>query len=135
MAGCICMNNSARRGFTLVEALVALAIIVLALASLYQALGGGLQAGVVAEQQRRAVEAAERLLTELGRSAPLRDGVTRGELPDGRRWTLRVEPLAAIDADGPPSVLEGHIATVEMSRAGGRGPLLQLRTLVLGVRQ
>ena len=129
------MNNSGERGFTLVEALVALAIIVLALASLYQALGGGLQAGVVAEQQWRAVEAAERLLTELGRSTPLRDGVTKGELADGRRWTLRLEPFAAIDADGPPSAVEGHVATVEMSRAGGRGPMLQLRTLVLGVKQ
>ena len=129
------MNNSGERGFTLVEALVALAIIVLALASLYQALGGGLQAGVVAEQQGRAAEAAERLLTELGRSTPLRDGVTKGELPDGRRWTLRVEPFTTIDADGPPSVVEGHVATLEMSRARGRGPLLQLRTLILGVKQ
>jgi prepilin-type N-terminal cleavage/methylation domain-containing protein len=129
------MIKSDERGFTLVEALVALAIIVLALAALYQALGGGLQAGVAAEQQWRAVEAAERLLTELGRSTPLRDGVTKGELGDGRRWTLRVEPFAAIDTDGPPPVLEGHVATVEVSRPGGRGPLLQVRTLVLGVKQ
>ena len=122
-------------GFTLIEALVALAIIVLALASVYQALGGGLQAGIVAEQQWRAVEAAEQLLTELGRSTPLRDGVTKGELADGRRWMLRVEPFAAIDTDGAPPVLEGHVATVEVSRARGRGPLLQVRTLVLGVKQ
>jgi type II secretion system protein I len=129
------MNKSDERGFTLVEALVALAILVLALAALYQALGGGLQAGVAAEQQWRAVETAERLLTELGRSTPLRDGVTTGELADGRRWTLRVEPFAATDQDGPPPVLEGHVATVEVSRAGGRGPLLHVRTLVLGVKQ
>jgi len=129
------MNKRHEWGFTLVEALVALAIIVLALAALYQALGGGLQAGVAAEQQWRAVEAAERLLTELGRSTPLRDGVTKGELADGRRWTLRVEPFAAVDQNGLPPILEGHVATLEMSRARGRGPLLHLRTLLLGVKQ
>jgi len=128
------MNKGAEQGFTLVEALVALAIVVLALAFLYQALGGGLQAGIAAEQQWRAAEAAERLLGELGRSTPLRDGVTKGELGDGRRWTLRVEPFSAIDQDGPPPVMEGHMATVEVSRAGGRGPLLHARTLVLGVK-
>src|ERR1043166_4706317 len=115
------MNKGAEQGFTLVEALVALAIVVLALAFLYQALGGGLQAGIAAEQQWRAAEAAERLLGELGRSTPLRDGGTQGELGDGRRWTLRVEPFSAIDQDGPPPVMEGHVATVEVSRAGGRG--------------
>jgi type II secretion system protein I len=129
------MNKSDERGFTLVEALVALAILVLALAALYQALGGGVHAAIAAEQQWRAVEAADRLLTELGRSAPLRDGETAGELADGRRWTLRVEPFAAIDQDGPPPVLEGHLATVEVSRPGGRGPQLHVRTFVLGVKQ
>ena len=97
--------------------------------------GSADQAGVAAEQQWRAVETADRLLTELGRSTPLRDGVTAGTLADGRRWTLRVEPFAAIDTDGPPPVLEGHVAIIEVSRAGGRGPLLRARTLVLGVKQ
>lgn len=129
------MNRSDERGFTLLEVLVALAILVFGLAAFYQALGGGLQAGVSAEREWRAIEAADRLLTELGRSTPLRDGEATGEFPDGQRWTLRVEPFVPIDQADPPPVVDGHLATVEVFGPDPRGPRLRVRTLVLGFKE
>jgi prepilin-type N-terminal cleavage/methylation domain-containing protein len=124
-------TESNEQGFTLLEVIVALVIVIFAMAALYQALDGGMRASITAQHQWRAVEEAESLLTELGRSLPLRDGVTTGEFASGERWTLRVEPFAPFKQDGPPPVVAGHFATVEITRAAG--PPLRLRTLMLGV--
>jgi general secretion pathway protein I len=129
------MTRGGERGFTLLEVLVALAILVFALTALYQALGGGLQANATAEREWRAAEAAETLLTEVGRSVPLRDGETKGELADGHQWILKITPFTPVDQDGPPSAVEGHLVTLDVSRADRNGPHLRLRTLLIGATQ
>ena len=128
------MRVDDERGFTLLEVLVALAILMLGLAGIHQAFGGGLLAGVAAERDRRAAQAAENILAELGRSRAVSEGVTAGELPDGQRWTLHLAPFDPVTADGPLSVLAGHVATLELIPAGGRGNALRFQTLVIGVR-
>ena len=81
------------RGFTLLEVMVALVILVLALSGLYESLGLGVRMATRVDRQQRAVDAAETLLAELGRSRPLRAGITQGDFDRGGRWHLAVQPL------------------------------------------
>ncbi|SDR46519.1 prepilin-type N-terminal cleavage/methylation domain-containing protein [Rhizobiales bacterium GAS191] len=129
------MTGDRDGGFTLLEVLVALVILVLALAGFYRAFGVGLSAGSTADRERRQIEAAEGVLVELGRSRPLQDGVSTGELSDGQRWTFRLEPFVPFEQNGSPSPLTGHLATLEVLPADGRGAPLRLQTLVIGVTQ
>jgi general secretion pathway protein I len=78
-------------GFTLIEALVALAIVAIALASI-----GGIMAtvskGTRSVSQRVALAAAETLLTEL----PARNSIVPGRQSgqkDGNRWSVDITPI------------------------------------------
>lgn len=128
------MSADDERGFTLLEVLVALVILIMGLAAVYQAFGSGLLAGAAAERDRRAAEAAENLFAGLGRSRAVSEGVTTGELPDGQRWTLRLDPFDPVKSDGPPSAVAAHIVTLEVVPAGGRGNPARFQTLIIGVR-
>jgi hypothetical protein len=74
------------------------------------------------------------MLAGLGRSRAVSEGVTTGELPDGRRWTLRLDPFDPVKSDGPPSAVAAHVATLEVVPAGGRGNPARFQTLIIGVR-
>lgn len=85
--------SSGQAGFTLIEALVALAIVAIALASI-----GGMVAtvsrGTRSVSQRVAlVAAAESLLTELPARNALVPGRQSGQ-KDGNRWSVDISPIA-----------------------------------------
>lgn len=127
------MNSSDERGFTLLEVLIALVILLLAIGGFYQAFGSGLQAEAAAQREQRTAEIAANLLAGLGRSQALQDGVTKGELPDGYRWTLRLAPFTPTDRDGQSPLLEGHMATLDVQESGHGGAGFRVQTIVLGV--
>jgi prepilin-type N-terminal cleavage/methylation domain-containing protein len=127
--------TSREDGFTLLEVLIALLILIAGLTAFYRAFGIALQAGTSAERQERAAAAAERLLTELGRSRPLRNGLTRGEFPDGQQWTLQVEPFAPYPQEGRITAIEGHLATLEVWPSGNAEATFRVHTLLLGPAQ
>src|SRR4051812_22428539 len=132
MAGCGSLNNPDDQGFTLLEVLVALVILLLGMGAFYQSFGSGLLAQAAAQRQQRSAEVAANLLAGLGRSQMLQDGLTEGELPDGYRWSLRVEAFTPIDTDGPPPAVQAHLATVEVREMGRTGAGQRVQTLVLG---
>jgi prepilin-type N-terminal cleavage/methylation domain-containing protein len=127
------MKGSDERGFTLLEVLVALVILILGVGAFYQAFGSGLLAEAAAQREQRSAEVAANLLAGLGRSGTLQDGVTNGELPDGYRWTLRVESFTPTDLNGQPAAVEGHLATLDVEEIGQTRAALRMQTLVLGV--
>jgi prepilin-type N-terminal cleavage/methylation domain-containing protein len=133
MAGCASMNRSDERGFTLLEVLVALVIFMVGIGAFYQAFGSGLLAEAAAQRQQRSAEVAANLLAGLGRSQMLQDGVTNGELPEGYRWTLRLEPFTPIDPNGQSPTIEGHLATLDVQEVGRAEGGLRVQTLLLGV--
>jgi general secretion pathway protein I len=80
---------AARRGFSLIEVLVALAILGIALGALMPRLSLGTLASERAERTEAAVVLAERLLAEAGRTIPMptRQPID-GSTPDGFSWHL-----------------------------------------------
>ena len=127
-------NSSKERGFTLLEVLIALVILITGLAAYYVAFGGGLLAGTSSERAWRAAHAAENLVGLLGRSIALDGTALGGDLPDGQHWNLQSEPFDPFEADGPRPPLRAHIVTLDVAPADGRGEVLHLQTLLIDSR-
>ena len=79
-------------GFTLLEVVAALAILALSLGVLLGLLSDGLRRTGQAEAMAEAGSLAQSLLARVGTELPIQPGVTAGELPNGVRWRLQMEP-------------------------------------------
>jgi general secretion pathway protein I len=77
-------------GFTLLEVLVALAILGVALGALLQIFAGGLRRLTVSEDYAAAVMQARSELDLLGAQLPLAEGQYSGSFADGMAWTARL---------------------------------------------
>lgn len=80
------------RGFTLIEVLVALAIVALALSVIFTGFSVGLRGRRTAEDYEQATMLAQSKLNAVGVVAPLQQGKTSGEFNDRYRWTVTVKP-------------------------------------------
>lgn len=82
------------RGFTLLEVLVAFALLAMALTLLLGTLSGAARQVGQADVRSRAVLHAQSLLAAAGVEAPLQEGRQQGQWEQGRyRWTLQVRPF------------------------------------------
>ncbi|SMR82991.1 MULTISPECIES: prepilin-type N-terminal cleavage/methylation domain-containing protein [Stenotrophomonas] len=87
--------RSRARGFTLLEVIVAFALLGLALTLLLGSLSGGARQVRDAELRTRAVLHAQSLLAAAGVETPLQAGSQQGEWGQGRyHWQLQVQPWA-----------------------------------------
>lgn len=77
-------------GFTLIEVLVAFALLALALAVALPQIGEGLNGTAAAEQRANALLYAETKLTMLKTDPDLKAGESEGDLPAGYRWRATV---------------------------------------------
>lgn len=125
------------RGYTLIEVIVAFALLALALTLLLGTLSGAARQVRWSGDAGRAALHAQSLLDEAGLAEPLRPGTRQGEFDDGRyRWTLEVaawrDPVdaaaAAPVAPAAPRLLELRLDVRWGERPAER---LQLRTLRL----
>lgn len=93
------------RGFTLLEVLVAFAILAVAATVLMNVFSQGTRQAALAADYGRAAELAESKLAALGIETPLEPGEQRGRFAEGFAWTTSVEPYeepdAAFDPDAP----------------------------------
>jgi prepilin-type N-terminal cleavage/methylation domain-containing protein len=86
-------NEARARGFTLLEVIIAFALLGLALTLLLGSLSGGAKQVREAELRTRAVLHAQSLLAEAGVDAPLQVGSQQGDWEQGRyHWELQVQP-------------------------------------------
>jgi general secretion pathway protein I len=87
------MSARRQQGYTLLEVIVAFAVLALALTILLGILSGATQQVRWAGDAGRAALHAQSLLAQAGVGEPLRAGHTEGQFENGRyRWTMDVEP-------------------------------------------
>jgi general secretion pathway protein I len=123
----------AAAGFTLMETLVAMTILSIALAIVFQQFSGALNAAYVSEAYTRAVwHAREKMDELLLRDAP-GPGEEEGDFGDGYRWRCRVEAVE-LDAPPAPDAVAPLTITVWVNWEQGRNTKeLELSALTLAV--
>lgn len=129
------------RGFTLLEVLVAFALLAVALTLLLGTLSGAARQVGEADLRSRAVLHAQSLLATTGVQAPLQEGRRDGQWEDGRyQWTLQVQPYvepratnaasASVDAIGVPRLLELRLQVRWSQQRGGQFKWRTLRLVL-----
>ena len=103
-------------GFTLLEVLVAFAILAVAMAAVLQAFGGGLDAVRRTETASHSWSLARSLLDRVGTELPIAPGLRNGEDGSGTAWTVlinrRKSPLDQLKAVERPYALYDVVVTV-----------------------
>lgn len=125
-----------QRGFTLIEVVVAFALLALALTFLLASLSGAAKQIRIASDSSRATLHAQSLLAQVGVGETLQPGRRQGDYDAGRyRWVLEIAPY--VDPLRSPSPLSNPSAprllqlTLAMEWGDGRGQQLQWQTLRL----
>lgn len=115
---------AARRGFTLIEVLVAFALVALVLGAALRLVAGGLNDSDAATRRTVAVLVAESRIAEVGVIAPLVPGIVEGAAAGDYRWRREIRRLeSGIDDDPLPL----YAVTVDI--AWDDGPGVRLATL------
>ena len=127
---------SSMRGYTLIEVIVAFAVLALALTLLLGTLSGAARLVRQADDGGRAALYAQSLLDQAGVGSALQPGRQQGEFEDGRfRWTLQVAPY--VDPGAPMLASPGNTGAqlfelvLEIDWGTGAAQRLQLRSLRL----
>ena len=128
-----------QRGYTLIEVIVAFALLAAALTLLLGTLSGAARQVRGAADAGRAALYAQSLMAQVGVGEPLKPGTRDGEFEDGRyRWSLDIRrwsdparPANALNDPAAPQLLEVRLG-IEWGD-GGPSQRLLLRTLRLAM--
>jgi general secretion pathway protein I len=131
------------RGFTLLEVLLAFALLAAAMGLLIGMLSGGLRQVADAERETEATLHAQSLLDSLGTLEAIKPGQREGTFADDRyRWTLTIsavdDPAPVASGPAAPVPLEGgpQVLRVVLDVAwGDGGPRRRLQLVTLKTRQ
>ena len=114
-------------GFTLVEAVVAFAIVTIILAALYEAIAGAWRGYARTQIREQALALARAHLEVIGIEELLQPGERTGTYATGLAWRLTVEPVGTASSRG-----RAFRIVLEALDPGER-PLLRLETFKLDV--
>ena len=117
-------------GFTLIEALVALAIVAAVLSSIGAVIATTVKGTRSIDQRLALTGAAESLLAALPARNLLKPGRQTGEIA-GHRWRIDVSPMDAADAGDAPQNPRFIALAVNMRLQAPDGPAIQLTTVRL----
>jgi general secretion pathway protein I len=119
-------------GFTLIEVLVALAVLAITFGFAFRALSGGFDWLDHSERNRTGLLLAETMLARVGHDIALQDGQKTGRTADGFSWTLATTPYGDV-SNLPPGRLIGYQIQVTVRWAEQRRERqVRLTTLRLG---
>jgi prepilin-type N-terminal cleavage/methylation domain-containing protein len=120
-------------GFTLLEVVIAMAIVGLGVVTLLQLFSMGLRLGARSSAHTEANSYARQVMDEVLARRILEDGTERGSAEANRRWTLQIQPVRQPDQTLALSnaweLKEISLDVVVMD--GGRERHVELRTLRL----
>jgi general secretion pathway protein I len=122
------------RGFSLLEVVVAFAILAVALGVLYQIFSGAAQRASLLQDYNYALSLAESKLARIGTAEPLVAGRLSGEFNADYRWASAIEPLDAKRTDANTRLPPFYQVTVTVARTQTEHiPLVSLTTVRMGV--
>jgi len=106
-------NRNIKNGFTLLEVVVALAILGVGLMVIIELFAGGLRLGRVSEEYTKAVNYSQMKLEELALKPPAEEGVEEGEFNETFRWKIETKRIDLLpferDTDFKPPVELFHV--------------------------
>jgi general secretion pathway protein I len=124
------IRPSSHAGFTLLETVIALAILALSLGVIYESLGWSLRRSATLEGREAAWLAAQSVLADVRSRDALRAGVEQGQTKDGLRWTARIAAHEArVDTAGAIKPFE---VTIEVSWGSRDSQRIQLHSIATG---
>jgi general secretion pathway protein I len=121
-------RSDGESGFTLIEALVALAIIAAVLSSIGAVIGTTVKGTRSIDQRLSLAGAAETVLATLPARNALKPGRQSGELA-GHRWRLDVAPMISVVSEAPQNRFMPLVVNMRMQAPGG--PAIQVTTVRL----
>jgi prepilin-type N-terminal cleavage/methylation domain-containing protein len=122
------MTEDRQAGFTLIEVLVALAILAIASAFAFRAISGGLYWLDRDGAEEHAVRVAEAELARVGQDLPLRDGSIDGHTARGYSWQIAITPAGL-----PGGGVQGHrVAVTVVWNEGRQARRVRLESVRLG---
>lgn len=129
------VSRATQRGYTLLEVIVAFAVLALALTLLLGSLSGGTRQIRWSADAGRAALLAQSLLDQTGVGEALQPGRSSGELEAGRyRWSLEVTPYddPAVSTSPVRDAFAPRLLRLQLTLAWGEGgPRDQLRLSTL----
>jgi general secretion pathway protein I len=118
-----------RNGFTLIETLVAFAVLALAMSQLMAALSGAAQNESRADFFLRASREGQSQLDALGVEGRVVRGETNGSYDDGLLWSLTVEPYVTVKSPMRTGEVLSFWAHLTIRRPGSQEGARQSLTL------
>ena len=110
------MNRTVARGFSLLELLVAVAVLAMSLAMLYKAAGGVLQTSSAVQMQQTAAQVAQSLLNSRDYLPPA--GWHENGSDAGIDWSASSVPVPDVSSSTPANPVRLHQVSVSLAWQG-----------------
>ncbi|HEX6436676.1 MAG TPA: prepilin-type N-terminal cleavage/methylation domain-containing protein [Candidatus Binatia bacterium] len=88
---------ASRRGFTLLEVVVAMAIVGLGVVTLLEIFSSGLQLGARSRDRTEAVAYGRQVMDQFLARRTVAEGTEQGQIGESSRWQLQVQPVRSVE--------------------------------------